>query len=229
MIDFKRMLFGAAAVSLAWMVQPACADILTRKVDGVSRIEFKLPGELSVRYGAQESLAVEAEPKVLQKLDIAVNGDKLILGSKGSFKTDKGIKLTLTLKSFRSLLSEGSGNSVIEGFGGNDIDIDVAGTGDVQLNSIKAPRLGILIKGSGNVDAAGSGKAVEARIDGSGKIDTTEYRARSVQARINGSGEIRVHADEDLNATITGAGNIEYQGKAKVRQSITGAGSVDRI
>jgi Putative auto-transporter adhesin, head GIN domain len=216
-------------IGLALTAATALADQMTRPANGVTRIVFNTPGELVVRAGAEEKLLVEAEAKVLAQLDINAQGDTLTLASKGSFKTDKGLKYTLTIKSFRGLKTGASGNSSIEGFSGSDVDIELGGSGNVGLKNMKAGRLGIMIKSSGNVEAAGSGKTVVARIDGSGNIDTTNFQAQVVEARIDGSGTIRVHADESLNAAIGGAGNIEYKGKAKVTQSITGAGNVGRI
>lgn len=207
----------------------AHAETMTKAVDGVTRIVFKTTGDLQVRVGAEEKLTIEAEPKVLAQMDIGVKGGTLTLASKGSFKTDKGLKFTLTLKSLRGLKSDGSGNASIEGFSGSDIDIEAAGSGDIKLKNIKPGKLSIMLPGSGNIEAAGSGKSVVARIDGSGDIDTQKFSAQAVEARIDGSGNIKVHADETLNAVIGGAGNIEYKGKAKVTQSITGAGSVERL
>jgi len=205
------------------------ADQMTRPAAGVTRVVFNTPGELSVRPGAEEKLVVEAEAKVLAQLDVSVKGDTITLASKGSFKTDKGLKYTLTIKSFRGLKTGASGNSAIEGFSGTDVDVELGGSGDVGLRNMKAGRLAVLIKNSGNVEVTGSGKSVVARIDGSGSIDTTAYQAQVVEAKIEGSGNIRVHADESLNAAIGGAGNIEYKGKAKVTQAVTGAGNVGRI
>jgi Putative auto-transporter adhesin, head GIN domain len=220
---------GILALGLALANSFAVAEVMTRPADGVTRVVFKTPGDLSIRVGAQEKLTVEAEPKVLAQLDISVKGDTLTLSSKGSFKTEKGLKYTLTIKSFRKLRSEGSGNSVIEGFAGNDIDVEAAGSGDIALKDVKPGRLQITIPGSGNVEATGSGKSLLARIDGAGNIDAVNFLAQVVEARLDGSGNIRIHADESLKAAIGGAGNIEYKGKAKVTQSVTGAGSVERL
>lgn len=207
----------------------ALADQITRPAGGVTRIVFNTPGELVVRPGTEEKLLVEAEAKVLAQLDINVKGETLTLATKGSFKTDKGLKYTLTIKSFRGLKTGASGNSSIEGFSGSDVDVELGGSGDVGLKNMKAGRLGIMIKNAGNVEASGSGRSVVARIDGSGNIDTTNFQAMNVEAKLDGSGTIRVHADESLNAAISGAGNIEYKGKAKVTQSVTGAGNIGRI
>ena len=207
----------------------ANAEQMTKAAAGVSKVVFNSVGELIVKPGPEEKVVVEAEQKVLDKLDISVKGDTLVLSTKGNFKTDKGIKYTVTIKSFRGLKTEASGNSTVEGFSGTDADIDLGGSGDVGLKNVKFGKLAIGLKSSGNVDASGSGKTVTARIDGAGNIDTSSYAAQVVEAKIDGAGTIKVHADESLKAAIGGAGSIGYKGKAKVTQTITGAGSVDRI
>ena len=207
----------------------AFAEQMTKPASGVTRVVFDTPGELVIRAGSDEKVIVEAEPKVLAQLEISTKGETLTLSSKGRFSTDKGIKYSVTIKGFRGLKTMASGNSTVEGFSGNDVDVELGGSGDISLKNIKAGRLAITLKNSGSVDASGGGKAVVAKIDGSGNIDTTNYSAQTVEARIDGAGSIRVHADESLTATISGAGNIEYKGKAKVTQSITGAGTVGRI
>jgi len=224
----RRMIGMALMAMAATAVQ---AETMTKPAAGVSRIVFNSVGELSIKSGAEEKVVVEAEQKVLDKLDVSVKGDTLVLATKGSFRTDKGIKYTVTVKSFRSLKADtsASGNSTVDGFSGSDASVELNGAGDVALKNLKYEKLGIVIKSSGNVQASGGGKAVTARIEGSGTIDTTGYAAQSVDAKVEGSGTIRVHADDTLKAAIGGAGNIEYKGKAKVTQAITGAGSVDKI
>ncbi len=217
------------ATGLALMSFSAMADVVTQPAAGITRIQFKLPGELQIRYGTQEKLTIDADAKVIPMLDIAIKGDSLVLASKRGFKTDKNLKFILTIRSLQSVKSEGGGNVLVENFAGGNIDVDAAGSGNMRLKDIKPNRLAILIEGSGAVDAFGSGDTVVARITGSGNIDTTNFHARNVEADISGSGEIKVYADDKLKADISGAGNIEYRGKAKVTQSVSGAGSVDRL
>lgn len=225
----KQLGAGMFGLGLALMAQSALADVMTKPADGVTRVVFKTSGELSVKVGSEEKLTVEAEPKVLAQLDIGVKGGTMTLASKGSFKTDKGLKFTLTIKSLRALKSDGSGEIRIDGFGGNDLEVEAGGSSNIVVKNVKPGKLSLLIPGSGNIDAAGSGKALLARIGGSGNIDAGKFRAQTVEARIDGSGNIKVHADDTLKADISGAGNIEFTGKAKVTESITGAGSVDRL
>ncbi|CAN5465082.1 hypothetical protein BH11PSE11_BH11PSE11_04080 [soil metagenome] len=224
--NFLAVTFGVFATVIS---HAALAEVVTKPADGVSKVIFKTTGDLAVRVGSEEKLTIEAEPKVLAQLDIGIKNGTMTLASKGSFKTDKPLKFTLVIKSLQTLKGDGSGNVVIEGFSGNDIDVDEAGSGNIELKNIKPGKLTLLLSGSGNIEAAGSGKSVTARIGGSGNIDTLKFKAQVVEARIDGSGDIKVHADETLKAVISGAGNIGVKGKAKVTESISGAGSIDRI
>ena len=220
-----------AGIGLGFVAMTVQAEQMTKPAVGVTRVVFNSVGELTVKPGSEEKVVVEAEQKVLDKLDISVKGDTLVLSTKGSFRTDKGIKYTVTIKSFRGLKTDtsSSGNSAVEGFSGTDADVELGGSGDVGLKNLKFGKLAIVIKSSGNVNASGSGKSVTARIDGSGSIDASSYAAQVVDAKVDGAGNIKVHADESLKAAIGGAGSIGYKGKAKVTQTITGAGNVERI
>lgn len=207
----------------------AALEKKTLTVNGVSRIEFATPGELVVKRGNEEKLIIEAEPKVLAALDPVVKGDTLSLKSKGSFKTEKGLTYTLTIKGFRSLKTTGSGNSEVEGFEGKEMDVTAAGSGNIDLKGLVAERMSLTIANSGDISAKGRAKSLQARIEGAGTLDAASVPAKAVDAKLSGSGSIRVHAEETLKAELSGAGSIEYKGKPKVTQSISGAGSIDRM
>src|SRR5438105_3974865 len=225
----RGFFWSIVVMAVAGAPHALALEKLTQAAAGVTRVFISTPGELIVKPGSEEKLVVEAEQKVLSQLDIGVKGNTLAVKSKGSFKTDKGITYTLTLKSFQGLKMEGSNNSHVEGFTGADMDVELGGSGDAELKNLKADKLSILIKSSGNVTASGSGKSLAARIDGSGNIEAVAFKAKTVGARLEASGNIQVFADETLKAVVNGAGNIEYKGNAKVAKTINGAGSVDRM
>jgi hypothetical protein len=221
--------WSIAIMALAFASQAHALEKTTVAATGVTRVFINTPGDLFVKSGAEEKLVIEAEQKVLSQLDVAVKGNTVSIKSKGSFKTDKGITYTLTVKSFQGLKMEGSNNSHVEGFTGGDMDVELGGSGDVELKKIKADKLTVLLKSSGTVTVTGSGKAIAARIDGSGNIEAAGFQVKNADARLEGSGTIQVYADETLKAVLNGAGNIEYKGNAKVTQTVNGAGSVDRM
>ena len=222
-----RWVAAVAAVSAsALVIAAAHAEQMTLPATGATQVSISTVGDLVIRPGTDEKVIVEAEPKVLAKLDVSTKGDTLTITTKGDFSTQKPVKFTVTLRALRRLTTSGSGSSLVEGFSGPNFDVDVNGSGDVSLKNIKSTKLNVRLQASGNVDVTGSGTTVIARVDGSGNIDARKYRARVVEATIDGAGNIYVHADESLKASIGGAGSIEYKGKPKVSQNVTGAGTV---
>lgn len=224
-----RVVLMAMMFGLTGMAQAAGLERMTTATPGVTRVVMDAPGELTIRPGQDEKVIIEAEPKVLAKLEAVVRGDTLTLKTKGSFRTDKGIRYSVTIRGFRSLKTLSSGNASVSGFSGGDIDIQAGGSGNIDLANLKPRGLTLRIIDSGNISVSGEGTTLNASIDGAGTIDAVKFTARRVEASIDGSGDIRVRAEETLKASIEGAGNIEYAGKARVTKSINGAGNIDRI
>jgi hypothetical protein len=216
---------------LLFMTLANAAESTTQQheLPGVSRVTIETVGDLQLRPGAEARLTIEAEPEVLQKLDISIQKDTLFLRGKGNIKTQHAVRFVAVIPRLQSLASHGSGNATVGAFHGKQLDIELAGSGDIALDGVKAGRLTLHVSGSGNIDAAGSGDALRAEISGSGEIRANGYAVSRAEAKIGGAGEIRLHASESLNAVIDGAGNIRYEGSPAVTQSISGAGSIDPL
>lgn len=221
-----QLLPGSFAMGQA---QAAGVEKMVKATPGVTRVVMDAPGELTIKPGNDEKVVIEAEPKVLAKLEAVVSGDTLTLKTKGNFRTDKGIFYTVTLLKFRSVKTLSSGNVAISGFSGNEIDVLASGSGDIVLSGIKPTRLSLKIVDAGNITASGEGAQFSAQIEGSGNIDALKFVARRAEASIEGAGNISLRAEESLKAKIDGVGNIEYAGKARVSKEINGAGNIERV
>jgi len=196
---------------------------------GVTHVVLETPGSLDIRPGKAEQLTVEAEPKVMQKLDVSVSGHTLYLRSKGDFKTEARLHFSLEIPRLNGLEAQGSGDARVGAFRVDELDVNLAGSGDVSLDGVQAASLDLKLTGSGNLKALGHGDSLRAEISGSGDIAADGYAVARADAMISGSGEIRVHASDRLQASIDGSGNILYGGHPKLNQNISGAGSVDPL
>lgn len=224
---WASVLFGLGC----WMaVVPASAagtERMVKSVTGATRVVLEAPGDMTIAPAREDRLTIEAEPKVLARLEAVLRGDTLTIRAKDEIRTQKGIRYTLGLRAFKGLDITGSANAVVRGFGGTEMVVAVTGSGNVELDAIKPTRLSLKVPGSGNIEASGEGPALTISIEGSGNVDAAGFVARKAVASIEGSGGIRVRAEETLKASIDGAGNIEYAGRAKVSKSIGGAGNID--
>lgn len=221
-----QMMSNSLAVG---QVQAAGLEKMARATPGVTQVVMDAPGELTIKPGNDEKVVIEAEPKVLAKLEAVVSGDTLTLKTKGNIRTDKGIFYTVTLRKFKGVKTLSSGNVAISGFAGNDIDVLASGSGDIALSGVKPTRLSLKIVSAGNITASGEGAQLSAKIEGSGNIDTMKFVAKRAEASIDGAGNISLRAEESLKASIDGVGNIEYAGKARVSKQINGAGNIEHV
>ena len=117
------------------------------------------------------------------------------------------LKVTLTAPDVRHFAINGSGALAINDYDQDELDLDVAGSGNVTAHG-KARALKLDISGSGDVDAGGlaTGSA-DADISGSGKASIAP--ASAADLRISGDGEIDLMSHPaKLTSDVTGSGRI---------------------
>ncbi len=201
----------------------------TRTVDEVTRIKVRGGINVELVPGTSTSVRVEADEN-LQRYIITDNEDGwLVVKTRDhvNLKSDNPIKVYVSADMINTINIAGSGNVQGKGkfTGANKLEIDVAGSGDVNMN-VNTPRVIVDIAGSGNVILSGETKDARINIAGSGNYDAEELMTETTDIDIAGSGDAKVHADVSLKADVFGSGNIYYRGKANVRTNSTGSGKV---
>lgn len=201
----------------------------TREVDEITRIKIRGGINVDLVPGNSSSVKVEADEN-LQKYIIVKNEDGwLVVRTKDNvnLKSTNPIKVYVSADMINSISIAGSGNLHSEGkfTGAGKLEIDVAGSGDVDMD-VNTPRVFVDIAGSGNVKLAGETKDARINIAGSGNYEAADLLTETTDIDIAGSGDAKVHADISLKADVFGSGNIYYRGKASVRSNSTGSGKV---
>jgi hypothetical protein len=106
-------------------------------------------------------------------------------------------------------------------------ELELCGAGDLAVKRLDAPSFKAVLKGAGNINAAGDCDNAEYTIAGAGNINARECVAKEATANIFGAGNITVTALQKLKCIISGTGSVIYFGDpAVIERSITGAGSV---
>lgn len=108
----------------------------------------------------------------------------------------------------------------------DSLDIQLGGSGCVELSGCQNQYTNILLSGSGNIELQGTTNAIQALLSGSGNIHGFEYAATSANCSLSGSGNIQVNASQTLNASISGSGDIVYMGTPTLQQTRTGSGKI---
>jgi len=206
-------------------------NVTTEKRDVDSFKKIKVRGGINVELvpGNTSSVTVEADEN-LQKYIVVKNEDGwLVVRTRDNvnIKSNNPIKVSVSADMINTINIAGSGNVYSKGkfTGGEKLEIDVAGSGDVDMN-VNTPRIIVDIAGSGNVKLAGETKDARINIAGSGNYEAADLLTETTDIDIAGSGDARVHADIKLKADVFGSGNIYYRGKANVSSNSTGSGKV---
>ena len=105
-------------------------------------------------------------------------------------------------------------------------DIQIRGSGDLQVASFDGAALSASIAGSGDMRLAGRTDDLTLSIAGSGNIDAAGLKAKRAQVSISGSGDATVNATDALDVRISGSGDLRYLGAPKLTQNVSGSGSV---
>jgi hypothetical protein len=215
---------------------------------GVEAVELNGPIDLTLRYGAEPSLKVRGEQRLLSNIEIAGEGKVLNIGIRGIVLRHRTpLVVELVLPNVTSLHIDGSGDSTINGFSGErialaldgsgsvkfngrfrQVEADLNGSGELDINAGAAiDRVEARLMGSGHMTLVGTCQELEAKSSGSGSLDARHLRAQSVSVSQTGSGNSTVQARRTVAASVSGSGDIEVEGDPEQRSiTRTGSGSV---
>jgi hypothetical protein len=200
----------------------------TREVPAFSGIDLAFSGTVYVTQGNENKVVIEADKSIMDIIETRMNGDHLVLKTRnGNWKNMGEVKIYITMTHIDHLSVSGSGNmecqSLIQT---SDLEIDVSGSGSVNLQNLKASAISAVVTGSGDIELAGSSNTsrLEATITGSGSIKAAKLAVDDASVNITGSGSAQVNALKQLETQITGSGNVLYKGNPVVNANSTGSG-----
>jgi hypothetical protein len=206
---------------------------VTPNVSGnVSRIDIgsSVNAKIHVQPGATLSVTLSGYKNLLDELTTTVEGNTLhIKGRRSiSFNTDKDIEANITVGSLNELAIHGAADATVDGeINGGDLNLEITGMGDVDVNKVNVQQLTAAISGAGNVKInAGTATNATYKVSGAGDVSTFNVQAENVTATVSGTGDIKVFASKTLDASVSGAGSVEYKGTPNVKSKTSGIGSV---
>lgn len=129
-----------------------------------------------------------------------------------------------------SLHLSGSGNvSINKSSHISDIcEFSISGSGDLQIEGLKCPKVKATILGSGDMDIEGEIRKGELYAYGSGDIKVYKLIANDLICKVGGSGDIYANAKETLDAYLLGSGDISYKGNPQTKLTKKGSGDIKK-
>jgi hypothetical protein len=211
-----------------------------RAVSGFDRVRMQDFGILDIIQGQQESLTVEADLDVLEKVQTEVRDGELVLRVGGDWLDrigtalasgfrDQYLRYHLTVKSLQALLITGAGRVTVGHLTSGQFVVRLSGAGDVTLKSLIADRLEGELTGAGRLAIAGKVEEQQLTLSGAGKYAAQNLESQRAKVTMSGAGSATVWAVQELDVTMSGVGLVEYYGNPEVRETASGLGSVKHL
>jgi len=202
-------------------------------VGSFDRIELAGAYDVTVKTGSAPSVHATGNEKAMERLVVEVRNGILTIHPKKRNglnwgMSDSGkVALQVTVPSLRGAELAGSGDLRIDSVAGDQFAGGIAGSGNLTVDRLEVGQLKIDIAGSGSAKAAnGRAKTAEYEIAGSGGIDAAGIATETASVSIAGSGDVTAHASNTADVNIMGSGNVEVKGGAKCNVSKAGSGDV---
>lgn len=178
------------------------------------------------KMSSKPYLRYEIDQNLLKNVDIKVRGNKLLIGTKGSFSSMTKFKVYTNSRGLSNVKLTGSSQMVIkQRLNSPDLDISISGSGKVKADKLKCSKVNVALSGSGNVTLSGDTYYKSIKVSGSGNVDALGLKATQGMCKISGSGTAKIYVTDDLESRISGSGTIICKGKpARVDNKVSGSG-----
>ena len=103
----------------------------------------------------------------------------------------------------------------------------IAGAGGLRLDAIDQPELNISVAGAGDVEANGKTARLDLDMAGAGDARLGSLAANAVKVRMAGANDAEIAPIDDLNVKIAGLGDVKLRTEPhKIESDIAGAGHI---
>lgn len=184
--------------------------------------------------GNEGELTLKGESNLLEYIKTEVKNGKLVIKvAKGvnlrPSNWKSGIYVTVPVESINAVSLSGSGDLVGKTtIRVNNFSAAMSGSGDVSL-VVEADEVDASLSGSGDINLSGSTTDFTVSVSGSGDIKAYDLEADFVRATVSGSADIRVTANQSIDARVSGSGDIHYRGNPKkIKSKASGSGDITK-
>lgn len=163
--------------------------------------------DVEIRIGAQSSIEIEGDDNLVDRIRTDATRGTLHLRVRGGYRVRRPMIARITMPRLDRLDLEASGDGRISGLGGGSLALASFGSGSFTAEG-RVDSLELRIQGSGDADLENL-RAREARILINGSGDASAHVTDTIVATVNGTGEI-VYRGEPRNVTedVNGTGSI---------------------
>jgi len=198
--------------SVGVMAQDGNKNVITQTRNVATFDGLSVSGIFKVIYtqGEPQSVKIETDENMFDKVKTEVNGGILTLSTKGGINNPTKINVYITAKDLKSLdMSGASKFSSTNTINTSKLKIYLSGISAATLSTNAATGVCDL-SGVGKLDLEGSGDQLSADISGTAKLIASKFEVKEAKVGTSGVGTATVNATKSISLDASGASNIKY-------------------
>jgi len=179
-----------------------------RELPPFDAVELAGSNQVTIRTGVEQSVVVHADDNLLDRVTTHVGDGTLVIGNEaGGFTTRNPIRVDVVVPSVNVLTLSGSGTIDAAGIHVDGLTVALSGSGTVSANG-RAQRVDVELNGSGDVQLHDLvAQDVRATMSGTGLIAV--HATDSLDASIPGTGSIVCTGNpSQVRKSVNGVGSI---------------------
>ena len=200
-----------------------------RDVSDFQEVSLEGVGTLLIEQGETESLTIEAEPRVLERIATEVQNGRLTIRPDRSFKTREPITYFLTVRELTGIELAGAGRVEAAQLSADQLDVNASGAGAVIIDSLTANTLDLTASGNVQAELAGAVDSQTVEVSDAASYAAANLSSRLASVTASGASQATVNVSESLDARVSGAARVEYIGDPAVTEDVSAAGSVRNV
>jgi hypothetical protein len=200
-----------------------------RDVRDFQEVSLSGVGTLVITQGETESLTIEAEPRVLQRIETDVRNGRLIIRPDRSFETRESITYLLGVRELNGIELAGAGRVEVAQLTTDQLRIDGSGAGGIVIDNLTASTLDVTASGNVQAELAGAVDSQTVTVSDAASYAAANLGSRLASVTASGASQVIVNVSESLDARVSGASRVEYIGNPAVTQDVSAAGSLTKV
>jgi hypothetical protein len=200
-----------------------------RDVRDFQEVALEGVGTLLIEQGDTESLRIEAEPRVLRRIETEVSNGRLTIRPDRSFETREPITYFLTVIALSGVELAGAGRVEVAQLNTDQLRINGSGAGAVIVDSLTANTLDVTAAGNVQAELAGTVDRQTISVSDAASYSAADLASRIASVTASGAAQVIVNVSESLDARVSGAARVEYIGEPAVTEDVSAAGSLSNV
>jgi len=216
---------------LASIAFPASAATRNFGITGFTKIRVEGPFKVTLATGVPPFARASGSNVALDRLDIEMRGDTLVVRSASSWGGYPGanpgpVEITLGTHELSAAALSGAGTLLIDRVGGLGFILSVQGSGRGEIGSVAADQLNVSLVGTASAKLSGRTKKLTVLARGTSELDAAGLAATDAAIGADGAATIDANVTDEAVVNATGPATIRLTGRPSCTLKVAGSTTI---